>query len=85
MANELWVPLLEVIPALGNWRDQGPVKREIWADQSSAGQGEGHQEETIIHPLSLHRPSSGKLCRNAVEESAYLAFSKAQLESLIPF
>ena len=43
---------------LKSWRDQGPVKGEIWADQSSVGQGEGPQEETIIHPLSLHHPSS---------------------------
>lgn len=47
-----WYLLLE------SWRDRGPVKGEIWADQSSVGQGEGHQEETIIHPLSLHLPSS---------------------------
>ena len=89
--RELWWPMsfgfhcLKWYLLLESWRDQGPVKGEIWADQSSAGQGEGHQEETIIHPLSLHRPSLGKLCRNAVEESAYLAFSKAQLQSLIPF
>lgn len=82
MANELWVPLLEVIPALGKLERSGTSKK-IWADQSSAGQGEGQgRDHHLIHCPSIVLRE--KLCRNAVEESD-LAFSKAQLESLIPF
>ena len=59
MINELWVPLPEMIPALGKLGRSGTSEGETWADQSSVGQSRRAPRKRRAHPpSSFHRPST---------------------------
>lgn len=58
MINELWVPLPEMIPALGNLGRSGTSEGETWVDQSSVGQRRAPRKRRAHPPSSVHHRST---------------------------